>query len=159
MEKRTNTILISILILLSLSLIAAYTIEYGLGHKPCKLCVYQRVPYFLSIVLVLNILLRNRYVKSSLFLLALISLCGAILAFYHFGIEQSFFDESFLCESQSLSNNLTKEEILEQLKKNTISCRNVTFEVFGLSLASINTIFSFALLAIFIKLYKNYETN
>ena len=159
MEKRTNTILISILILLSLSLIAAYTIEYGLGHKPCKLCVYQRVPYFLSIVLVLNILLRNRYVKSSLFLLALISLCGAILAFYHFGIEQSFFDESFLCESQSLSNNLTKEEILEQLKKNTISCRNVTFEVFRLSLASINTIFSFALLAIFIKLYKNYETN
>jgi len=159
MEKRTNTILISILILLSLSLIAAYTIEYGLGHKPCKLCVYQRVPYFLSILLVLNILLRNRYVKSSLFLLALISLCGAILAFYHFGIEQSFFDESFLCESQSLSNNLTKEEILEQLKKNTISCRNVTFEVFGLSLASINTIFSFALLAIFIKLYKNYETN
>ncbi len=159
MEKRTNTILISILILLSLSLIAAYTIEYGLGHKPCKLCVYQRVPYFLSILLVLNILLRNRYVKSSLFLLALISLCGAILAFYHFGIEQSFFDESFLCESQSLSNNLTKEEILEQLKKNTISCRNVTFEVFGLSLASINTIFSFALLVIFIKLYKNYETN
>ena len=159
MEKRTNTILIFILAVLFLSLTAAYTIEYGLGHKPCKLCVYQRVPYFLSILLVLNILLRDRYVKFSLFLLALISLCGLILAFYHFGIEQGFFNESFVCETQNLSNNLSKEDVLKQLKENTVSCKDVNFKVFGLSLASINAVFSFALLVIFIKLYKNYETN
>ncbi len=94
MEKKTNTILIFILAVLFFSLIAAYTIEYGLGHKPCKLCIYQRVPYFFSILLVLNILLTKIYVKPSLLLLALISLCGSVLAFYHFGIEQGFFSES-----------------------------------------------------------------
>ena len=159
MKKKTNTTLIFILALLSFSLIGAYTIEYGLGYKPCKLCIYQRVPYFLSIFLILNILITNRYVRSSLFLLAFVSLCGSALAFYHFGIEQGFFSETFLCETKNLSNNLSKEEVLKQLRENTTSCKNVDFKVFGQSLASINTIFSFVLLVIFIKLYKNYETN
>jgi len=159
MEKKTNRTLIFILAALSFSLIAAYTIEYGLGHKPCKLCIYQRILYFFSIFLILNILLIKRYVKPSLLLLVLVSLSGSILAFYHFGVEQGFFSESFVCETQNLDNNLSKEEVLKQLKENTVSCKDATFKVFGLSLASINTIFSFVLLVIFIKLYKNYEAN
>ncbi len=159
MKKKSNTTLIFILAALSFSLIAAYTIEYAMGHKPCKLCVYQRIPYFFSIFLILNILLIKRYVKPTLLLLALVSLSGSILAFYHFGIEQGFFSESFVCETQNLDGNLSKEEILKQLKENTVSCKDVNFKVFGLSLASINTIFSFALLIIFLKLYKNYENN
>ena len=159
MKKKTNTALIFILAALSFSLIAAYIIEYGLGHKPCKLCVYQRIPYFFSIVLILNILLIKRYVKPALLLLALVSLSGSILGFYHFGIEQGFFSESLVCETKNLDNNLSKEEILKQLKESTVSCKDVNFKVFGLSLASINAIFSFVLLIIFIKLYKNYETN
>ena len=159
MGKKTNTTLIFILAALSFSLIAAYTIEYGLGHKPCKLCIYQRIPYFFSIFLILNILLIKRYVKPSFLLLVLVFLSGSILAFYHFGIEQGFFSESFVCETQNLNNNLSKEEVLKQLKENTVSCKDATFKVFGLSLASINTIFSFALFIIFVKLYKNYETN
>ena len=159
MEKKINTTLIFILVALSFSIIAAYTIEYGLGHEPCKLCIYQRIPYFFSILLILNILLIKRYVKPSLLLLVLISLSGLILAFYHFGIEQGFFSESFVCEAQNLGNNLSKEEILKKLKENTVSCKDVNFKVFGLSLASINAIFSFALSIIFVKLYKNYETN
>jgi len=159
MKKKTNTTLIFILIALSFSLIAAYTIEYALGHKACKLCTYQRIPYFFSIFLILNILLIKRYVKPTLLLLALVSLSGSILAFYHFGIEQGFFSESFVCETQNLNNNLSKEEVLKQLKENTVSCKDVNFKVFGLSLASINTIFSFVLLIIFVKLYKSYENN
>ena len=159
MEKKINTTLIFILAALSFSIIAAYTIEYGLGHEPCKLCIYQRIPYFFSILLILNILLIKRYVKPSLLSLVLISLSGLILAFYHFGIEQGFFSESFVCEAQNLGNNLSKEEVLKQLEENTVSCKDVNFKVFGLSLASINAIFSFALSIIFVKLYKNYETN
>ena len=159
MGKKTNTTLIFILAALSFSLLSAYTIEYGLGHKPCKLCAYQRIPYFFSIFLILNILLIKRYVKPVLLLLALISLSGSILGFYHFGIEQGFFSESLVCEAQNLDNNLSKEDVLKQLKENIVSCKDVNFKVFGLSLASINTIFSFALFMIFVKLYKNYETN
>ena len=159
MNKKTNKILILTLFILLIFLISAYIIEYVLGHKPCKLCVYQRFPYFVSIFLVLNILLLKKYVKLSLLGVSLVSLLGAFVAFYHFGIEQGFFSESFICEAQNLGQSSSKEEILKQLKENTISCKNVTFKAFGLSLASINTIFSFILFYIFLKLFKNYEVN
>jgi len=159
MSKKTNTILIFILFALSVSLISAYIIEYGLGYKPCKLCIYQRFPYIVSILLILNILLFKKNVKIHLLILGIISLLGAVLAFYHFGIEQGFFSESIVCETQSLKEGLSKQDVLEQLKKNTMSCKDVNFTLFGLSLASINAIVSFVLFMIFVRLYKNYEIN
>ena len=159
MNKKTNTILIFILFGLSASLILAYIIEYGLGHEPCRLCVYQRFPYILSILLILSVLLIKKNVKIHLLVLGMISLSGAVLAFYHFGIEQGFFNESAVCESQNLQEGLTKQDILEQLKQNTISCKDVNFALFGLSLASINAIVSFVLFMIFVRLYRNYEIN
>ena len=159
MNKKTNTILIFILFGLSASLILAYIIEYGLGHEPCRLCVYQRFPYILSILLILSVLLIKKNVKIHLLVLGMISLSGAVLAFYHFGIEQGFFNESAVCESQNLQEGLTKQDILEQLKQNTVSCKDVNFTLFGLSLASINAIVSFVLFMIFVRLYRNYEIN
>ena len=159
MDKNSKITLVSILSLLIVSVFLAYFIEFGLGHKPCKLCLYQRYPYFLSIFLIFNILIIKKYIKISLLFLALVSLLGGGIAFYHFGIEQGFFNESVVCETQNINGNLSKEDILKQLKKNTVSCKEVTFRVFGLSLASINAVFSFALSYIFIKMYKNYETN
>ena len=91
--------------------------------------------------------------------LALVSFFGSAIAFYHFGIEQGFFNESLICEAKNFENNLSKDELLKSLSENTISCKTVTFRVFGLSLASINTVLSFILFGIFTKLYKNYERN
>ena len=159
MNKQRNNILILILFLLLASLISAYIIEYVLKQEPCKLCIYQRFPYFVSILLLLNILLLKKYIKQSLLILSLVSLCGSAIAFYHFGIEQGFFNESLVCETKDLDQNLSKEEVLKQLKENTTSCKNVTFRVFGLSLATINTIFSFILFYIFLRLFKNYEVD
>tara|TARA_B100002052_G_scaffold184814_1_gene168367 strand:+ start:347 stop:826 length:480 start_codon:yes stop_codon:yes gene_type:complete len=159
MRKKINIFLIFILFALSLSLISAYIIEFGLGYKPCKLCIYQRFPYIISILLILSILFFKKNIKVHLLMLGVISLLGSILAFYHFGIEQGFFNESIVCESQNLQKDLSKQDILKQLKQNTVSCKNVDFTLFGLSLASINAIFSFILFIIFIKLYRNYEIN
>tara|TARA_B100001996_G_scaffold337229_1_gene288973 strand:+ start:143 stop:622 length:480 start_codon:yes stop_codon:yes gene_type:complete len=159
MSRKNNTILIFILFALSVSIISAYMIEYGLGHKPCKLCIYQRFPYIISILLVLSILLFKKNVKIHLLILAIISLVGSILAFYHFGIEQGFFNESIVCETQNLQEGLSKQDVLKQLKQSTVSCKNVNFTLFGLSLASINTVVSFIFFIIFIRLYKNYEIN
>ncbi len=159
MKKNINNTLLLILSLLILSIFSAYFIEYGLGHKPCKLCLYQRYPYFLSVSLILSILLTKKYIKVSLLFLSIISLTGSVIAFYHFGIEQGFFNESLVCEVKNLDQNLSKEDLLKQLGESTISCKNVTFQVFGLSLATINTIFSFALFGIFLKLFRNYEIN
>ena len=159
MKKNLNLTLLSILSLLLVSVFLAYVIEYGLGHKPCKLCLYQRYPYFISIFLILNVVIIKKYIKISFLILSLVSLTGSIIAFYHFGIEQGFFSETLVCEAKNLDQNLSKEDILKQLGKNTISCKTVTFRVFGLSLASINTIFSFVLFVIFLRLFRNYENN
>ena len=151
--------LISILILIFLVLISAFIIEFALGHEPCKLCIYQRIPYFLSIILIGLIFFIKKLEKITLLTLSLVFFISFVLAFYHFGIEQGFFQESTACFTNNLQNELTKEQILEKLKQSNISCKNVSFRVFGLSLASINSIFSIVLSAIFLKLFLNYEEN
>ena len=158
-KKANNTLLIFIFFIISASLIAAFIIQYGLGHQPCKLCLYERIPYILSIFLILEIIFFKKKVKITLLLLSLIFIISTVLAFYHFGIEQGFFPESFVCESKNSSQTLSKEQLLEELKQNTISCKNVSFKILGLSLASINSIFSLILSAIFIRLFLNYEKN
>ena len=84
---------------------------------------------------------------------------SAALAFYHFGIEQGFFNESLACTAGDLSKTLTKEELLQQLKQNTISCKDVSFKILGFSLASINSIISLILSVIFLRLFTNYGKN
>ena len=154
-KKFLFTILIFILFVLA----AAFIIEYAFGHRPCELCIYERIPYFLSVALILKIFLIKNYEKVTFLILALIFIFSSLLAFYHFGIEQGFFKESLVCTSESLSETLSKEEILEQLKRNTIGCKDVSFRIFGFSLATINIIFSILLSVIFMRLFVNYGKN
>ena len=158
-KQSNNVLLIFILAIISLTIISALIIQYWLGHEPCKLCIYERIPYFLSILLLIKILLFKKYEKITLFILFLIFTASAVLAFYHFGIEQGFFSESFICKVEDLLETLSKEQLLEQLNKNSISCKDVSFRVLGLSLATINTILSIMLSVIFLKLYLNYAKN
>ena len=158
-EKKNNFFLIIIFILLVSSLISAFVIEYGLGHKPCKLCLYQRYPYYISILLLTSIFVLKKNIRIHFLVLSIVFFFGAIVAFYHFGIEQGFFEESTVCTANSLDQILSKEDLLKQLKQNTISCKDVTFRFLGLSLASINTIFSLILSYIFFAMFKNYENN
>ena len=158
-KKTNNILLISILFISSATLIAAFIIQYGLGHQPCKLCIYQRIPYILSIFLIIELIFFKKSEKTTLLLLSLIFIISTILAFYHFGIEQGLFTESFVCESTRFSETLTKDQLLEQLKQNLISCKDVSFTILGLSLASINIIFSLILSVIFFRLFLNYGKN
>ncbi len=160
MLKQTNNIfLIVILAIISLTIISALIIQYWLGHEPCELCLYERIPYFLSILLIVKILFIKRYKKITLLILSLVFISSTALAFYHFGIEQGFFSESLTCVTGDLSKALSKEELLKQLKQNSISCKDVSFRILGLSLAAINVIFSLVLSVIFIRLFTIYEKN
>ena len=158
-EKKNNFVLIVIFLLLIISIISAFVIEYGLGHKPCKLCLYQRYPYYISIFLLTSIFVIKKNIRIHFLVLSIVFFFGAIVAFYHFGIEQGFFEESAVCPANNLDQILSKEDLLKQLKQNTISCKDVTFRFLGLSLASINTIFSLILSCIFFLKFKNYENN
>ena len=160
MQKQSNNIfLIIIFAVISLAIISALIIQYWLDHEPCKLCLYQRIPYFLAILLIIKIFFFNKYDKITLLILSLIFIGSSALAFYHFGIEQGFFNESLACTTPDVSKTLSKEQLMELLKQNSVSCKDVSFKILGLSLAAINTIFSLFLSVIFIKLFLNYGKN
>ena len=142
-----------------LSLSIAYFIQYVLGHKPCNLCIIERVPYIAAIILISLVFILNKYQKIISSLILIFFIFGAVVSFYHFGIEQGFFSESLVCDLGN-SQPLNKEDLLNQLKKTEIvSCKDVTFRFLGLSLATINTVISLILSGIMIKIIKNYGKN
>jgi len=154
-EKINKKFLFIILIFISLILISAFIIEYKLEHQPCKLCLYERIPYILAILMIIKIFFIKSYEKITLLLLSIVFFGSTLLAFYHFGIEQGLFNDISLCSAE----DLTKDELLKKLEKDIISCKDVSFRILGLSLATINTIFSLFLSVIFLKLFLNYEKN
>ena len=142
-----------------LTVVSAYFIEYVLGYQPCKLCLIERIPYVLSlIVLSINYKLK-KIEKFSSILLILIFIFSLIISIYHFGIEQGFFQESMICNIENSSNILSKEQLLEELQKKTVSCKDVTFRIFGFSLTTINILLSLILIILSIKIFISYEKN
>ena len=142
-----------------IALISAYFIEYILGHQPCNLCVYERIPYFLAILIVLINYKYNKMEKYLILSLAIIFLIATILSLYHLGIEQGFIQESLLCDLEKGANIVDKDEILKQLQQKSISCKDVTFKIFGLSLTNYNIIISLLLTIGLTKIYFGYEKN
>jgi disulfide bond formation protein DsbB len=160
MSSIKNKLLLNgVLIFSVFALIVAYFIEYILGHKPCNLCSIERIPYLASIILIALILILNKYEKTISLIVALLFAFGAIVSFYHFGIEQGFFDESLVCNIVGNSEALSSEDLLKELKKNTVSCKDVTFTLFGLSLATFNTIISLIISVIMLRIFINYDKN
>ena len=146
-----------ILIFSILSILFAFYVEYILGHKPCNLCLFQRLPYILIIFLIVLLLIFRNFERLIFLFLSIIFLSGALLALYHFGIEQGIFSESFVCKGDDNDGTLNKEEILKQLKIRQISCKDVTFTMLGVSLATINTFVSTILAIITFKIFIKYE--
>ena len=140
-----------------IALISAYFIEYILGHQPCNLCVYERIPYFLAILIVLINYKYNKLEKYLILSLAIIFLIATILSLYHLGIEKGFIQESLLCDLEKGANIVDKDEILKQLQQKSISCKDVTFKIFGLSLTNYNIIISLFLTIGLTKIYFGYE--
>ena len=159
LNQKNGGILIVIFFIILLSIISTLIIEHILGHQPCNLCLYERIPYILSVLLIAKIFFFKKYEKITLLILFLIFMISALLAFYHFGIEQGFFDESFVCNVESQLKILSKENLLKELNKNIVSCKDVTFRILGLSLAAINTILSVVLSIILLKLFINYDSS
>ena len=146
-----------ILVISLVSIISAYFIEYALGHQPCNLCLIERIPYGLSIILIsLNYFFKKNK-KFIILLLIFIFFFSFAISVYHLGIEQGIFEESAICSLKNTTGIISKEEILKQLQEKTVSCKDVTFRIFGLSLTSINILLSLILISLLIKIYISYE--
>ena len=135
-----------IFIISFIALIYAYFVEYILGYQPCNLCLIERIPYGLSMILIVFYYIYQKKEDLIRLLLILTFTFSFLVSFYHFGIEQGFFEESAVCGLKETSNIISKEEILKQLQAKTISCKDVTFRIFGFSLTTINMIISIILI-------------
>ena len=160
MVENSKNLLIKLIFLISvIALVSAFFIEYVLGHQPCNLCILERIPYLLAIIIILLNFKFSHYEKFFILLLSIIFLAGDIISLYHLGIEQGFIQESLVCDLKSGSNLLSKEEILKQLQEKSVSCKDVTFKIFGLSLTSYNILISLLITVSTGKIYFNYEKN
>ena len=152
-----NTYLKIIFFISLISILSALFIEHILGHQPCNLCLIQRIPYGLSIILItLNYFLKKNE-RFIILLLILVFSFSLIISFYHFGIEQGFFKESAVCGLKNATEIISKEEILKQLQAKTVSCKDVTFRIFGFSLTTFNIFISSIFVFLLVKIFKNYE--
>ena len=160
MAENSKNLLIKLIFLISIvALASAFFIEYILGHQPCNLCILERIPYLLAILLILLNYKFNYIKKYFLILLTIVFFIATILSLYHLGIEQGFIEESLVCDLKNGSNLLSKEDILRQLQEKNVSCKDVTFKILGLSLTSYNIIISILIIYFTTKAYLSYDNN
>tara|TARA_Y100000590_G_C15248552_1_gene836611 strand:+ start:196 stop:681 length:486 start_codon:yes stop_codon:yes gene_type:complete len=131
-------------------LLIVYYLEFFLNYKPCELCIYQRIPYLMIVLLSISyLLIKNISIKKKIFFLyILIFFSSLILSTYHFGIENNLWQAITECETDK--ENMTNNEDIKNylLNKNYISCSDVLFKLFGISLAGYNIVISFILFVI-----------
>jgi len=158
-ENNKKITLKLIFIISVIALASAFYIEYILGHQPCNLCILERIPYLLAIIIFTLNYKFNHIEKYFMLMLILIFLAATILSLYHLGIEQGFIKESLVCDLKNGSNLLSKEDILKQLQEKNVNCKDVTFKILGLSLTSFNVLISLLITINTTRIYLNYDKN
>tara|TARA_Y100001970_G_C14096069_1_gene782735 strand:+ start:642 stop:1124 length:483 start_codon:yes stop_codon:yes gene_type:complete len=152
-----KTVLNILLIFSVFSILFALYVEYVIGHKPCNLCLLQRLPYIMAIILIILVTIFKNLQRLVFLLLGVIFFIGTLLSIYHVGIEQGLISESFVCGNNIDTNITDKTEILKQLENKAVSCKDVTFTIIGVSLATINTFISLIIAIITISIFIKYE--
>jgi len=146
----------TLLILNFLIISSAFYIEYILKVPACNLCLYQRIPYYLSILILLYMVFNKSTNIILMGFLAILMLSNIVLSLYHVGVEQKIISEPILCKSNSNFQNV--DQLLENLKNNTfISCKDINFTFLGFSLASINVFISTILAYFYVIMILNVE--
>ena len=137
--KKNKLFFLSIIILSSVSLLSAIFIEIVINIKPCKLCLYQRIPYLFAIfVSILGIIFNKNL--AWVYIIFLIFIISAIISGFHVGFENGIFEELQSCKNDL--NILNKQDLLKSLKNQNISCKDVPIKILGMSLATINLMIS-----------------
>ena len=134
---QNKILLISTLCLLTI--ISAYIIEIFAKVPPCKLCLYQRIPYLIIIFLGLVTFIFKKEIIF-LYISLLIFFVNFLISFFHSLVERKIISYNIGCSSTSES--FDDIESLRMSLENTpiAKCDEITFSIFGLSLANINLI-------------------
>ena len=161
MYKFLNNNLIAVFFSVSiLVLFSAFFIEYVLGYEACNLCLLGRLPYFFIILFSLFFFFMKKFKKIILTLIFMSFVSSIFISFYHYGIEQGFFNETLVCQIKALNQGLSPGELLQGFENSkSKSCKDVNFKIFGLSLATINLFISLILSIITLKYILKNEKN
>ena len=127
----------------AMALVMALISQYGFGMHPCYLCLWQRIPY--AVVIMLSIMgviatkqMGAKYGAFNIVLCGVAFLINSAIAFYHVGVEQRWWGSS--CTLPDLSN-LSSEDMMEAIRNApAVSCGDIQFELFGISMAGYNII-------------------
>ena len=157
LKNRVEFYLKLIFLLSFTAIISAYFIEYILGHQPCNLCLIERIPYIISVIILSIIFISKKNQKYLILLLIINFFFSLVISLYHFGIEQNLFQESLLCDIKNSSSILSKEDLLKELQKKVVSCKDVTFRIFGFSLTSINILLNLMIIILLTKIFISYD--
>ena len=137
-----------LLILVSLCiLILTLLIEYVFDFPPCKLCIYQRIPYLLIIILGIGLVFFKK-IREFLFIFIFLMIVNFIIALFHSLVERGIIEYEMNCTSTG-SDIQTIDELRKFLDKVPIAkCNEILFSIMGLSLANLNLIVSVLLISL-----------
>ena len=154
MSYKINKLFYITILLVSLfSISSALFVEYVLSIQPCKLCLYQRIPYIFSIIVCFFGIFFSKN-KIWIYFLIIVFISSILISGYHMGIENNIFNEFSGCTNNNL-NTIDKAELLQSLNNLLPNCKDVNFKILGLSLATINFLLSIVLFIIIMKYFNN----
>ena len=139
LKKILQNKILSITSLCLLTIIFAYIVEIFAKVPPCKLCIYQRIPYLIIIFVgIVSLIFKKELIF--LYLSLLTFFINFFISIFHSLVERGFVNYSSSCTSNN--NNFEDIESLRRSLENTpiAKCDEIIFSVMGLSLANINLI-------------------
>ena len=152
-RKNTENLLILISFCI---LVSTLLIEYIFNFPPCKLCIYQRIPYLLIIILGIGLIFLKKN-KEFLLIFIVLQIVNFFIAFFHSLVERGIVNYEMNCTSTG-SDIQTIEELRSFLDKVPIAkCNEILFSIMGLSLANFNLLVSVLLITWTYVMLKFYE--
>lgn len=126
---------------------SAYIAQFFFDKDPCELCLYQRIPYaVIGLAGVYGLAMAGRRPVHLIALIAgLAFAAGAAVAFYHVGVEQTWWASALSCGA-GLDFQQSQQDFLAALQKKPVkSCGDIDWTLFGISIATYNFVLSAAM--------------
>ena len=133
-----------VFIISSIIIVSAYILEYIYNFPPCKLCIYQRIPYFLILFVSATSFLME-YRNIHFYAIFFLFFSSFLIASFHSLVERGLIEYNSGCSS-SINDFESIEDLRNHLESVALTkCDEIIFSIMGLSLANINSLISFSL--------------
>lgn len=138
-----------------LALVGAFTAQYGFNLRPCELCLIQRVPFAINILLGLTAYFWVAHRLPLIAISGFVFLANSGIAFFHSGVERKWWQGLTGCSTPDMSGSI--EDVLKRIQETDVTrCDEIPWSLFGLSMANYNVVFCL-FLGFFCLIYANHS--